>query len=98
MAKTHFKILKALSGFSLVELTPVTGFTHQLRVQSALRDHPIIGDKTYGDFRLNKEFAKEQGINRLCLHAWRLSFDLEYKGKKMSIKLESPLPDFAMLI
>lgn len=42
------------SNMMLLELRPKTGFTHQLRYQCALHLFPIVGDKTYGNFKLNK--------------------------------------------
>jgi hypothetical protein len=38
----------------LLELKPKTGYTHQLRYQCALHDFPIVGDKIYGNFKLNR--------------------------------------------
>ena len=40
----------------MIELRPATGYTHQLRYQCALHSYPIVGDKTYGNFGLNKTF------------------------------------------
>ena len=40
----------------LVELKPKTGYTHQLRHQCALHEMPIVGDKTYGNFKKNRAF------------------------------------------
>ena len=42
----------------LLKLTPITGYTHQLRYQCALHALPVVGDDVYGDFILNKEFNK----------------------------------------
>ncbi|MDR1816819.1 MAG: RNA pseudouridine synthase [Puniceicoccales bacterium] len=49
----------AVGAVSLLRLSPVTGRTHQLRVQCASRRHAIAGDATYGDFAFNRRFAKE---------------------------------------
>jgi 23S rRNA-/tRNA-specific pseudouridylate synthase len=54
---------------TLVKLEPLTGRTHQLRVQCAARHHPIVGDATYGDFGYNRAFAKRTKCKRLFLHA-----------------------------
>jgi 23S rRNA pseudouridine955/2504/2580 synthase len=43
---------------SLLRLSPETGRTHQLRIQCAARARPILGDKTYGDFPLNRRIEK----------------------------------------
>ena len=80
-AETAYRVLDCHSrmGFeaSLLELNPRTGRTHQLRVQSQMRNHPILGDKTYGDFTRNKEVRKGRGLRGLLLHAWgvRLVFE-----------------------
>ncbi|MDB3881136.1 hypothetical protein N9340_00025 [Gammaproteobacteria bacterium] len=47
---------------------------HQIRVQSSNLNHPIVNDKKYGLFDLNKSIAKETSINRLALHAASISF------------------------
>jgi len=44
---------------ALLELWPKTGRTHQLRIQCANRGLPIVGDRTYGDFRRNKGLKTE---------------------------------------
>lgn len=53
---------------SLLTLSPITGRTHQLRIQASKRQLPIVGDRTYGDFAMNKAAAQRWGIRRLCLH------------------------------
>lgn len=61
---------------SLLELRPRTGRTHQLRVQAASRRRPILGDRTYGDFRQNRAiFARTQLRDRLYLHATSIRID-----------------------
>ncbi|MFQ3670956.1 MAG: RNA pseudouridine synthase, partial [Verrucomicrobiia bacterium] len=57
---------------SLLELEPETGRPHQLRVQCAARDWPIVGDGTYGDFAANRSWAKAGRGKRLMLHAWKV--------------------------
>ena len=58
--------------FSLIQLEPLTGRTHQLRVQCAQHHFPILGDKTYGDFKCNRRLRTE----RLFLHAASTEFTL----------------------
>jgi 23S rRNA pseudouridine1911/1915/1917 synthase len=64
-AKTYYRTLRRENDFSLLELVPFTGRTHQLRVHLASLGHPILGDAKYGK---NNEFA------RLALHAKSLGF------------------------
>lgn len=99
IAKTAFKCLKynAHLGISLIELNPITGFTHQLRVQCALRKCPILGDKTYGDFAFNKKIEKSIGCKGLCLHALKIEFDYEFEDKIYHFKVEAPIPEWVNL-
>ena len=78
--------------FQLLELLPLTGKTHQLRVQCMIRKVPILGDKTYGDFSLNRKFQQATRIQRLCLHASQIEFNIEYEREEIKIFAESPLP------
>ncbi len=64
-AKTFYKTLKRSKNFSLLELRPFTGRTHQLRVHLAYLGYPILGDTKYG---------KSNNFSRLALHAQELGF------------------------
>ena len=75
---------------SLLELMPKTGRTHQLRVQCAHHLYPIMGDRTYGDFKFNSRAKKEWGMQRLMLHASEVQIPLE-SGTEV-LKWESPVP------
>ncbi len=75
---------------SLLEVTIKTGRTHQIRVHLAGQQHPILGDDKYGDFDLNKRLAKAGLLERMFLHAWRLSFTHPATGKR--VHLEAALP------
>lgn len=76
---------------SLLEIELLTGKTHQIRVQSAYRGHPVAGDRIYGNFTLNKELKAALDLRRLFLHARRLVFPHPTSGKRLTI--ESPLPE-----
>lgn len=76
---------------SLIEIDLITGKTHQIRVQAASRNHPIIGDDVYGDFELNRRLRKALRIRRLCLHARRIELRHPVTGE--ALRIESPLPD-----
>ncbi len=67
-SRTQWRVIHRGQSDTLVELIPITGRTHQLRVHMAAIGHPIVGDELYGP-----ETLKKTG-NRLCLHACRLSF------------------------
>ncbi len=87
------KFNQSRPNFSLVQLTPKTGRTHQLRVQCAKRKIPILGDKTYGDFSANREIERKFKLNRLCLHASEISLEIKLgNGDVKKLFYESPIP------
>ena len=70
---TYYKVQKYLTDASVLEVKPITGRTHQIRVHLSSINHPIIGDELYG--------SKSKLISRQALHAYRLSFnykDIDY--------------------
>ena len=77
---------------ALIELTPRTGRSHQLRVQCAHRHLPIVGDATYGDFGANRALAKATGVKRLCLHSHSTRFDYEHAGRAVPFSAIAPTP------
>ncbi|MCB1123884.1 MAG: RNA pseudouridine synthase, partial [Verrucomicrobiae bacterium] len=83
LAQTKAKCLesrKQYPAMSLLDLHPITGRTHQLRVQAALRKLPIVGDATYGNFKLNRLVEKALGSERLFLHAASIHIHWENGG------------------
>ncbi|MBS5589168.1 MAG: RluA family pseudouridine synthase [[Clostridium] spiroforme] len=72
--ETIVKPVKYNNDYSKVEVTLVTGRMHQIRVHLSSIDHPIIGDRKYGDFELNKFIKKEFGLNHQLLHAYKIRF------------------------
>ncbi len=77
---------------TLIRLEPVTGRSHQLRVQCAKRHLPIIGDQTYGNFAANREFARATGAKRLFLHSLETAFDYDFAGRSWHFAAKAPLP------
>jgi 23S rRNA pseudouridine955/2504/2580 synthase len=82
-------------GFTLLDVTIKTGRTHQIRVHLTHEGHPIVGDAKYGDFALNKAFARGAALpgvafDRMFLHAARLRFAHPASGEV--IELAAPLP------
>jgi len=88
------KVVQHFHGYTLLDVTIKTGRTHQIRVHLAHEGHPIVGDDQYGDFELNRRFARGvlAGIRfaRMFLHARRLAFDHPGSGER--IEIESALP------
>lgn len=76
---THYKTVQTGKDYSLIELKPVTGRTHQLRVHLAKLKKPILGDKIYGG----------NSADRIYLHAESLEITLPSKARKV---FKSPLP------
>lgn len=88
-SETVFRRLKVLQQATLIEASPKTGRTHQIRVHAAWLNHPIIGDDRYGNFDINRLF-KKKGFKRLFLHAYRLEFEHPVTGKHLIIT--APMP------
>ncbi|MCE5330283.1 RluA family pseudouridine synthase [bacterium] len=86
---TDFKIISQFDECSLVEAYPKTGRTHQIRVHFSYINHPVIGDKDYGNKETEK-IAKEVGLNRQFLHAKRIVFS--HPVSNIKIDLNDPLP------
>ncbi|MBC7333476.1 MAG: RluA family pseudouridine synthase, partial [Actinobacteria bacterium] len=84
-AITRFKVIQEFDNCSLLEINPITGRTHQIRVHLSYIGHPIIGDKQYGNKDSDK-LAKELGLGRQFLHAKKLIFTHPVSGKKMVIE------------
>ena len=87
-AISEFKLIKKLGFYSHVEILIFTGRMHQIRVQSANINLPIVNDKKYGDFAANKLLAKETGVGRLALHSCYIEFH-DQNGSKVSY--EAPI-------
>lgn len=84
-AITEFKLLKNFGDHALLELNPLTGRTHQLRVHCKEIGHAILNDVKYG----GKEVLRKDLCKRLCLHAYRIELS-DYFGKKLKIETKSP--------
>ena len=85
-AETHFKVIKYYKNSTLLEAELITGRYHQIRKHCEMLNHPIIGDKKYGDRALNRLY-KERGLSRIFLHAYLIKF---YLNKEIIV--ECPLP------
>ena len=77
-AKTFYKVLKQNEKYSLLELKPVTGRTHQLRVHLKHLGVPILGDRVYGT-------AKPDSKIRLFLHAHSLEITIPTSERRVFV-------------
>lgn len=82
-AITRYRTVRQVGGFTLLDILPSTGRTHQIRVHLASIGHPIAGDTVYGH--------RVSSLNRQFLHANRLGFRLPSSGDQ--IDLREDLPD-----
>lgn len=83
-ADTRYSVLKGWKTFTLLEIRPITGRTHQIRVHLAAAGHPLVGDKRYG-----RRKGKIPGV-RLFLHASCLRLIHPETGER--VEFSSPLP------
>jgi 23S rRNA pseudouridine1911/1915/1917 synthase len=83
-ATTRYRVREEIAGgqYSLLEVEPVTGRTHQIRVHLAAVGHPVVGDATYG--------RPSAAVGRQFLHAHKLAFAMPL-GRR-TVEFESPLP------
>ena len=80
-AITEFKVLGVYDEYSLVELRPITGRTHQLRVHMKEMGCPIINDVKYGGRRVLRDDLRSD----LCLHARRIEVNNKVIESKFSL-------------
>ena len=81
-AVTQYRVRKYLDSYTLVEVSPLTGRTHQIRIHLSAIGCPIIGDPIYG--------IKSARLDRQFVHAYRLGFRLP--STKQYQEFTSPLP------
>jgi 23S rRNA pseudouridine1911/1915/1917 synthase len=92
LAMLEYKVIRTFSDSTLVELAPLTGRMHQLRVQTAWRGHPVLGDTQYSSTRTFGPPAEQPRDRVIALHARRLT--LTHPFTKQELTIEAPLPDY----
>lgn len=88
-AETWFTLLSYRTGFSLLEVEPKTGRTHQIRVHFKALNHPVVCDGLYAPEKIIEK-PNALGFNRNALHAYSIEFT-NCAGKKIMVK--APIPD-----
>ncbi|CCO58438.1 23S rRNA pseudouridine(955/2504/2580) synthase RluC [Vibrio nigripulchritudo] len=89
-SETRFKVLEKFEQATLIQASPITGRTHQIRVHTQYTGHPIGWDDRYGDPRFDAYTAKV-GLNRLFLHAANIKF--EHPGSGDKVDISAPMGD-----
>jgi 23S rRNA pseudouridine1911/1915/1917 synthase len=85
-AISQIRVLAFNDKISLVQISPHTGRTHQIRVHLKHHKCPILGDSVYGNDRLNELFE----VKRQLLHAYRIDFTHPISGSPLSFT--APVP------
>ena len=83
---THYDLLRLVGRYSLLNVRPETGRTHQIRVHLQAIKHPVAGDPIYGGT------PGELGLQRQFLHANQLEFSHPASGQRVAFRSELP-PD-----
>jgi 23S rRNA pseudouridine1911/1915/1917 synthase len=82
-AELNYQLIGELNGYYLIEVDPITGRPHQIRVQLSTLDCPIVGDNKYG-------YPRGSLKKSICLHARKLQFT--HPVKKEPVSIFAPLP------
>lgn len=84
-SETRYRILESFNQATLVEASPITGRTHQIRVHCLHAGHPIAADNRYGDKDFDQRTQK-LGLKRLFLHAYSIAFIHPVTDERVSYK------------
>lgn len=96
-AVTHWMVIQRFKGFTLLEVIPKTGRTHQIRAHLSSRGHPIVGDPEYRRGKWIERIKDPQireairALKRQALHSERLAFIHPRSGELM--EFSAPLPE-----
>ena len=88
-AQTRIRLSRTFGWYSLLQFSPLTGRTHQIRVHAQSVGFPLAGDERYGDADANRE-ARSFGLRRLFLHAQSIAFPDDHGNE---LHFTAPLAD-----
>ena len=89
---TRYRVLERGAQVSRLELEPITGRTHQLRLHCAYMGFPILGDPQYGS-EASMAFSHEKNFETQLLLAKRLEFIHPITGQTMALESRMTLPE-----
>ncbi len=78
-AITKYHPIKNFNDYTLLDISLLTGRTHQIRAHMSYIRHHVVGDIKYGDYKINNVFKREFDFENQFLHAYKLKF-LDIKG------------------
>jgi len=87
-AHTRFRVTRRFAAHTLLELEPLTGRTHQLRIHCKLIGHPILGDPIYAE--QVDPLVEKLRLKYQLLHAFRLSF--RHPATGVELEFQAPMP------
>lgn len=104
---TEYKVVQTFKNYTFLEVYPLTGRRHQIRIHLSTIGHPIVADKLYSSkdafylSEIKKDYKNKNKespiISRCALHAYKLKF-LHFRTNKY-IEIAAPLPkDFELLL
>ena len=73
-AITKYHPVKNFKDYTLLDISLLTGRTHQIRAHMSYIRHHVVGDIKYGDYKINNIFKREFGFENQFLHAYKLKF------------------------
>ncbi|MFC2014548.1 RluA family pseudouridine synthase [Chloroflexota bacterium] len=82
-ARTEYHVINYIGNYTLLEIKPETGRTHQIRVHLQAIGYPVVGDKVYG--------VKSPYLARQFIHAQRIGFKLPSTGEYVEFNADLPL-------
>ena len=98
-AITKYHPVEHFDNYTLLDISLLTGRTHQIRAHMSYIRHHVVGDIKYGDYKVNNEFKRLYGFENQFLHAHKIKFldikePLNYlKNKEFSVELPSELQE-----